>query len=108
MSKAYVRNSKNMMIKKVFRVGTKSEMKMEEVIQPMPNGEAIRDELVMDSSSGEMPIEIDLTGYMIKPDGSPTYIFEQLLLGVVNYIVSAYTSPMIVCEWRLIIISCAE
>ena len=90
MSKAYVRNSKNMMVKNVFRVGPKSEMKMEEVIQPMPNGEAIRDEFVVDSSSGEVPIEIDLTGYMIKPDKSPTYIFEQLLLGVVNYIVSAY------------------
>ena len=90
MSKAYVRNSKKLMVKKVFKVGTKSEMKMEEVIQPMPNGEAIRDEIAMDSSSREVPTEIDLTGYMIKPDGSPTYILEQLLLGVVNYIVSAY------------------
>ncbi len=90
MSKAYVRSSQKMMAKKIFRVGTKSEMKMQEVIQPMPNGEAIRDEVVIDSSSGEVPIEIDLTGYMIKPDKSPTYIFEQLLLGVVNYIVSAY------------------
>lgn len=26
-------------------------------------------------------------GYLIKPDKSPTLVFEQLLLGVANYIV---------------------
>lgn len=30
-------------------------------------------------------------GYLIKPDRSPTPVFEQLLLGVANYIVSACT-----------------
>ena len=28
-------------------------------------------------------------GYLIKPDKSPTPVFEQLLLGVADYIVSA-------------------
>ena len=29
-------------------------------------------------------------GYLINPDKSPTPVFEQLLLGVANYIVSDY------------------
>ena len=41
-------------------------------------------------------------GYLIKADNTPTPIFEQLLLGVANYIVSACsqspTAPIAVCE----------
>lgn len=48
-------------------------------------------------------------GYLIKPDKSPTPIFEQLLLGVANYIVSTSFAYLVtVCERRLIMTGIAE
>ena len=48
-------------------------------------------------------------GYLIKPDKSPTPVFEQLLLGVADYIVSA-CSPIsqTVGEGKLIMTGIAE
>ena len=49
-------------------------------------------------------------GYLIKPDKSPTPVFELLLLGVANYIVSACSPiyPMTLCESRLMTTRIAE
>ena len=60
MSKVYIRNSKNMMIKKIFKIGSQSKGKGKELIQPVLNWEAIRNELDADSllySSPAMSIE---------------------------------------------------
>lgn len=64
MSKVYMRNSKNMMIKKVFRIGAQSKGKMTEMTQLASSWEAIRPELDADSllhSSQEVSIEDDET-----------------------------------------------
>ena len=33
----------------------------------------------------------DYWGYLVKPDKSPSPVFERLLLGIANYIVNIYT-----------------
>ena len=35
---------------------------------------------------------IEYWGYLVKPDKSPSPVFEQLLLGIANYIVSDNTT----------------
>ena len=60
MSKVYMRNSKNMMIKKIFRVRSQSKKNTKETIPPTPDWDAIRNELDADSlllSSQEVSIE---------------------------------------------------
>ena len=44
-----MRNSKSMMIRRLFRVGTKPKESVREMIQPVPNLEAIQSELDADS-----------------------------------------------------------
>ena len=89
-----MRNSKNMMIKKIFRSRKQPKNKMTEMMQPVPNWEAIRDELDAESlllSTEDVSTDNDATGYLLRPDKSPTPFFEQLLLGIANYIVSAWS-----------------
>ena len=64
MSKVYIRNSKNMMIKKIFKIRSQSKEKGKELIKPVLDWEAIRNELDADSllhSSPAMSIEDDDT-----------------------------------------------
>lgn len=64
MSKVYIRNSKNMMIKKIFKIGSQSKEKGKGLIQPVLNWEAIRNELDADSllcSSPDLSIQDDDT-----------------------------------------------
>ena len=85
-----MRNSKNIMIEKIFR--NKSESKKRATTQPLSNWEAIRNELDAESllpSSEDVCTEDDGMGYLLRPDKSPTPFFEQLLLGIANHIVSA-------------------
>lgn len=39
-------------------------------------------------------------GYLVKPDKSPTPVFEQLLLGIANYIVSSLWLLRSAAEWN--------
>ena len=86
-----MRNSRNMMIEKIFRERNKSRGKTREMSQPLPNWEAIGNELNEESlllSSEDVCTEDDEIGSLIKEDKSPTPFFEQLLLGIAEYIVS--------------------
>ena len=38
-------------------------------------------------SNTEMATATEYWGYLVKPDKSPSPVFEQLLLGIANYIV---------------------
>ena len=49
MSRVYMRNSKSMMIKKIFGVGVQSKEKAGKMIQPIPNWEDIQGDLDTDS-----------------------------------------------------------
>lgn len=64
MSKVYVRNHKDMLIKKIFKIQTEPKGKIKETVQPLPNWEVIRNELGADSllsSSKEASVEVDET-----------------------------------------------
>ena len=90
MSKVYTRNAKKMMMKKIFNVKDHSKSQM--AIQAVPSWEAIRNELDAESlllSSEDGSTKDDEFGYLIRSDNSPTPFFEQLLLEIANYIVSA-------------------
>ena len=66
--------------------------------QPVPTLEAIGNEFDSESlllSNQDVRIEDKGTGYLLQSDKSPTPFFEQLLLGIANYIVSPYTHTMI-------------
>lgn len=38
---------------------------------------------------------IEYWGYLVKPDKSPSPVFEQLLLGIANYIVSGNPAALV-------------
>ena len=89
MSKVYIRNSKNMMIEKIHELRDRSKVRPR--TQPVSNLEAIENEL--DAESLLLPCEVvhiesEEIGYVFKPNNAPTPFFEQLLLGIANYIVS--------------------
>lgn len=78
------------MMKKIFNVKDHSKSQM--AIQAVPSWEAIRNELDAESlllSSEDGSTKDDEFGYLIRSDNSPTPFFEQLLLEIANYIVSA-------------------
>ena len=52
----------------------------------------------MAGSAGTTIAAQEYWGYLIKPDKSPTPVFEQLLLGVANYIVSFL--PYLLTVWE--------
>ena len=90
MTKVYIRNSKNLIAGKIhgFREWSKSKRR----IQPLPSLEAIRNELDAETSillGKDMSTRDEEFGYWLQPDRSLTPFFEQLLLGIANYIVSA-------------------
>lgn len=77
MSKVYLRNSRNMMIKRVFKIGNRSRGERRDTAQPLLNWEAIRNELDADSlllSSQEISIKDNET---IKPYMSLVQACEQ-------------------------------
>lgn len=47
-------------------------------------------------SSTEMATASEYWGYLVKADKSPSPVFEQLLLGIANYIVPGNVSDSIV------------
>lgn len=90
MSKVYIRNSKNLIAGKIH--GFRGWSKGKKRIQPLPSLEAIRNELDAETSillSQDVPTKDEEFGYWLQPDRSLTPFFEQLLLGIANYIVSA-------------------
>lgn len=75
MSRVYMRNSKNMMIKKIFRVGAQSKVGVRDITQQVPDWETIRNDLDADSllhSSEEVSIEDNETirSYNYHENGS--------------------------------------
>lgn len=92
MSKVYIRNSKKLIIEKIY--GLREWSKGKKKIQPLPSLEAIPNELAAETSiflGKDVPTKDEEIGYLLQPDRSPTPFFEQLLLGIANYIVSACT-----------------
>ena len=89
-SKVYTRNTKNMMIEKIRKVRDRSKGKFR--VQPVPALEATQNEHKTESLllvSEDVPTGDEEIGYLLRPDKSPTPFFEQLLLAIANYIVSA-------------------
>ena len=92
-SKVYIRNTKNMMIEKIRKLRDRSKGKSR--VQLVLTLEATRNEHNAESlllPSDDVPTEDEDIGYLLRPDKSPTPFFEQLLLGIANYLVS--TCPL--------------
>ena len=78
------------MIEKIRKVRDRSEGKFG--VNPEPTLEATQNEHNAESlllASEDVPTEDEEVGYLLLPDKSPTPFFEQLLLAIANYIVSA-------------------
>ena len=89
-SKVYIRASKNITIRQIHDFRERSKVKTR--ARPVPSLEAVQTELDARSlllSSKDTPAEDEEIGYLLQPDKSPTPFFEQLLLGIAYYIVSA-------------------
>ena len=89
-SRVYTRNIKSMMIEKIHKLRDSSKDKFS--LEPVPTSEATRHEQNAQSLlllSEDAPTQDEEIGYLFRPDKSPTPFFEQLLLGIAIYIVSA-------------------
>ena len=88
-SKVYTRNTKNIMIEKIRKFRDRSKGKFR--VQSVPTLEATQNEHNAESLllvGEDVPTDEEI-GYLLRPDKSPTPFFEQLLLAIANYIVSA-------------------
>ena len=79
-----------MMIEKIRKFRDRSKGKFR--LQPIPTLEVTQNEHNAESLllvSEDVPTGDEEIGYLLRPDKSPTPFFEQLLLAIANYIVSA-------------------
>ena len=92
-----------MMIEKIRKFRDRSTGKCR--VNPVPTLEGTQNEQNAESLlllSEDVPTEDEEIGYLLRPDRSPTPFFEQLLLAIANYIVSACPLSYHLCEQRLI------